>query len=329
MVGAMSHHTGKNILYCDADQGLITTDARGNDYLWACSIDPEKILVYRDRDADNIIELCEHAVNTDDYCAIVIDAVSDFTEKWKDREIRDSERVGVDAKKVSQLITLIGESMLEKKMSFILVSHQHEKIGTMGPGKVVVPNGGDKLRYLCAWELQTKQFYPKKGKAPEVNIGGTNSLKWSVYQMNRDRAYGTYKKPCVVPTLTGSTLEGRAVGICLPICVLSAGLDSRVITRGKPTEEVKSDKGDKKSRENNNYYLGERRLGCGISKTALALAQDPELCITIDRQIRTKYGIMASYNEDFIREKYKNNCERTVELLSNSTLEDDVEVSDE
>jgi hypothetical protein len=293
MCAALISGTDRKVLYVDADHGMITTETRGDDYLLANGIDPERFYLVQTRNPNVIKKIVKEACisSSEEWGVVVIDSVSAYN-RWEAHATKQGKvPVGVDASDTSQMIRESVSNLVRRKVALIMISHAHRDPNS----GAWAPNGGVMVQHSCTWQLKTWDIW---GKQPtNIQVDGHPSILWVTITMKRDRIFGVTDKTVIVPILTEPSAHGRSVGICLPLALLDFATGEGIVRKTA----------------NGWFSMGDSKIGHGLHNTLIALCKDIDLVMAIDEELRLRF--CEHYDREFVRQRYIDSCMRTLEVI--------------
>jgi recombination protein RecA len=242
---ASAQKAGGVAAFIDAEHALDTTWAK------KLGVDVSSLLVSQPDTGEQALDIAEMLIASNSVDVIVVDSVAALTPKAElEGDIGDT-HVGLQARLMSQAMRKLAGVAHKSGCTLLFINQLRQKIGVVF-GNPEVTTGGNALKFYSSVRLEVRRIGPIKdgtviaGNRTRVKIV-KNKLAPPFREVEIDILYGR--------------------GVWEAGDLLDRGLESGVIERSGAW-----------------LGWGDRQLGQGREKAALALDQDPELCAAL-RQI--------------------------------------------
>lgn len=252
---AEAQRAGGNAAFIDAEHALDPTYAK------RLGVDIENLVVSQPDYGEQALEIAQALVSSQAVDVIVIDSVAALTPKAEiEGEMGDS-HMGLQARMMSQALRKLTACVSRANTCLIFINQLREKIGVMF-GNPETTTGGRALKFYCSVRAEVRRTTPiKEGDAV---IGNRTKIK-----IVKNKVAAPFRETEV------DILYG--LGISRVSDVLDLGVQHALIEKSGSWYSFKSE-----------------RIGQGRENARQTLIDRPELCRTIETELRALLGLNGS-----------------------------------
>jgi recombination protein RecA len=256
-VMAEAQRAGGTAAYIDVEHALDPLYARD------LGIRIEDLLVSQPDTGEQALEICEALVRSNAVDAIVVDSVAALVPRAEiEGEMGDS-HMGLQARLMSQAMRKLTPVISQTSTAVVFINQLREKVGVVFGNPEVTP-GGRALKFYSSVRVELRRVESVK-KGGDV-VG------------NRVRAKVVKNK--VAPPFKQAEFEimfERPRGISRTGDIIDLGVEHGIITKSGAF-----------------YSFGDLRIGQGRENAKEFLADNPDLAMKIEEEIRQEAGLPAS-----------------------------------
>ena len=248
-------------------------------------VDIDELLLSQPDTGEQALEICDALVKSEAVNIIVIDSVAALVPQAEiDGEMGDS-HVGLQARLMSQALRKLSGSINKTNTIVIFINQLREKVGVMFGNPETTP-GGKALKYYSSVRLDIRRG--EQIKQGNDVVGNTTKIK-----VVKNKVAPPFKTATVdIMYGTGVSHEGE---------VLDLAVEAGIVDKSGAW-----------------YAYHDNKIGQGKENAKLFLANNPEVLLDIEEQVRECYGIT-------IKEK-KSKGKKTKEKREKVVKEDKKEI---
>ncbi len=207
-------------------------------------VDNGKLGVLRSRMAEDILDAIEEAADSGDWDLIVVDSIGGILPRAEAEKGAEGKTIGGQAGLIAKFCRKVVPALQIKNVALVVINHSFVDIMS---GKLLT-SGGKKLRYHKSLSIRLKAKQGVSLKQGDRKVGKV--------------VIGEVKKNKLAAT-EGMELDGTLVfgtGFSAGADLLADAIDRNVI-----------------SKKGNTYFLGDLKLGLGLSRVRKMVEDDPAL----------------------------------------------------
>ncbi len=227
-------------------------------YAIRCGVDMENLYISQPDTGEQALEIAEALIRSGTMDVVVVDSVAALVPRAEIEGEMGDTHVGLQARLMSQALRKLSGAIKQTNTVVIFTNQLRSKIGVMF-GSPEVTSGGNALKFYSSVRLDIRRIQAIKAKGDVVG--------------NRTRV--KVKKNKVAPPFTEAEFDIMYnEGISKTGCVLDLAVDYGLIEKRGAF-----------------FRHGDTLLGQGRENAKLFLAEDPELMVLLDQQIRQEAGL--------------------------------------
>lgn len=252
---AEAQKRGGTAAFVDAEHALDPGYAR------AIGVDLDRVLLSQPSSGEEALEITESLVRSGAVDVIVIDSVAALVPEAELTGAMGDAQVGLQARLMSQAMRKLTAAISQAKTSVIFINQIRSTIAAMSWGPTTTTTGGVALKFYASLRLEIKRLGTIEENGEKVGYE-------TLVRVVKNKLAPPFKEARF------DIIYGK--GIARERELLKLGETHGLIKKSGAW-----------------FAYGERQLGQGASNSALVLAQNHELTLQLENEIRLSCGMVA------------------------------------
>lgn len=251
---AEAQRAGGTAAYIDVEHAMDPGYARD------LGINVEDLLISQPDTGEQALEICEALVRSNAVDAIVVDSVAALVPRAEIEGEMGDAHVGLQARLMSQALRKLTGTVSRTGTSVIFINQLREKVGIVFGNPEVTP-GGRALKFYSSVRIEVRRVETIKKGTDAVG----NRVKAKIVKNKVAAPFKQAEFDIMFETPRGISRTGDIVDL---------GVEYDVLTKSGAF-----------------YSYGDQRIGQGRENAKAFLGENPDLALTIEKEIRREAGL--------------------------------------
>ena len=251
---AEAQRAGGTAAYIDVEHAMDPVYARD------LGINVEDLLISQPDTGEQALEICEALVRSNAVDAIVVDSVAALVPRAEIEGEMGDAHVGLQARLMSQALRKLTGAVSRTGTSVIFINQLREKVGIVFGNPEVTP-GGRALKFYSSVRIEVRRVETIKKGTDAVG----NRVKAKIVKNKVAAPFKQAEFDIMFETPRGISRTGDIVDL---------GVEYDVLTKSGAF-----------------YSYGDQRIGQGRENAKAFLGENPDLALTIEKEIRREAGL--------------------------------------